>query len=122
MANRLWERLRGARRIELFAALALAALIALLLLKGGSSGSEVEKTELESRVERILSRMEGVGEVSAMITEDEAGGVRGALIVAGELDEVGVYLRLQRAVAALLEVEVDKIEIIGRAGSIGGAL
>ena len=87
MANRLWERLRGARWIELFAALALAALIALLLLKGGSSGGEVEKTELESRVERILSRMEGVGEVSAMITEDEAGGVRGALIVAGELDE-----------------------------------
>ena len=122
MANRLWERLRGARRIELFAALALAALIALLLLKGGSSGGEVEKTELASRVERIPSRMEGVGEVSAMITEDEAGGVRGALIVAGELDEVGVYLRLQRAVAALLEVEVDKIEIIGRAGSIGGAL
>lgn len=122
MANRLWEMLRGARRIELFAALALAALIALLLLKGGGGDAAVEKTALETRVEHILSRMEGVGEVSAMITEDEGGGVRGALIVAGELEDLAVYLRLQRAVAALLEVEVDRIEIIGRAGSIGGTL
>ena len=119
MANRLWERLRGARRIELFAALALSALLALALING-REGQTPQKTELESRVERILSCMEGVGEVSAMITQEEDGTVRGVLIVARELADLGVYLRLQRAVASLLEVEVDRIEIIGDFGSIGG--
>ena len=37
MMKRLLERLRGARGIEWFAALALAALLALMLLPGGDS-------------------------------------------------------------------------------------
>ena len=121
MANGLLEKLRGARRIELFAALALAALLALALIgQGGESGSQ--KTALESRVEGILSRVEGAGKVSAMINQGEDGAVIGALIVADGLEDVGTYLRLQRAVASLLEVEVEKIEIIGRSGMFGGGL
>ena len=60
---------RGASRC--FAALALAALLALALI-GGAAGREGDpaKTELEARVERILSRVEGAGRVSAMITQD----------------------------------------------------
>ena len=122
MANRLWERLRGARRIELFAALALAALLALALIGSGGGDPPLEKTELELRVEGILSTLDGVGEVSAMITQEADGSVRGALIVAKDLEDMGVYLRLQRAVAALLEVEADRIEIIGRSGSFGGTI
>ena len=123
MANGLWEKLRGARRIELFAALALAALLALALI-GGAAGREGDpaKTELEARVERILSRVEGAGRVSAMITQDEDGGAAGAVIVAEGLSDARTYLNLQRAVSALLELESAKIEIIGRDGSFGGAL
>lgn len=113
MVKRLMDRLRGARRIELFAALALAALLALMLIDlGGSDGGE-PRTELESRVERILGRVEGAGRVSAMVTQDGDGAVTGVLIVAEGLADVQTYLRVQRAVSALLNVEAAKIEIIG---------
>lgn len=117
--KRLLERLRGARGIEWFAALALAALLALMLLKpvsgGGASG-----TPLERRVERILRRIEGAGRVSAMITQGEDGAVTGAVIVAEGLSDVKTYLRLQRAVSALLDVDADRIEIIGGSDAFGG--
>ena len=64
------DRLRGARRIEIVAALALAALLALLLLNHGGGGET--GTPLELRVERILQRIEGAGRVSAMITVSAA--------------------------------------------------
>ena len=117
--KRLLERLRGARGIEWFAALALAALLALMLLKPGS-GDGASGTPLEARVERILRRVEGVGRVSAMITQGEDGDVTGAVIVAEGLSDVRTYLRLQRAVSALLDIEADRIEIIGGSGAFGG--
>ena len=122
MAKGLLERLRGARRIELYAALALASLLALMLLNGGIVGQNDPKTALEARVERILGRIEGAGRVSAMITQDEGGVVTGVLIVADRLEDAGVYLRLQRAVTALLNVEASRVEIIGRSGMFGGAV
>ena len=121
MVKRLLEGLRGARRIEWFAALALAALLALMLFNhsgdGGGSG-----TELELRVERILGRVEGAGKVSAMIAQDEDGTVTGAVIVAEGLSDIRTYLRLQRAVSALLDVAQDRIEIIGGSFSPGGGI
>jgi len=120
MANRLCQILRGARRIEWFIALAAAALLALALL-GGKGGDTAGKTELEARMEHILSQLEGVGPVSAMITQESNGSVRGALIVAPELEDLAVCLRVQRAVSALLEVEMDRIEIIGRFSRPEGA-
>ena len=118
MIKRLLDRLRGARRIELFAALALAALLALMMLDIGRSGDSEPRTELESRVERILGRVEGAGRVSVMISQEGDGDVTGVVIVAEGLSDVQTYLRLQRAVSALLNVDVGKIEIIG--GSFGG--
>ena len=113
MIKRLLDRLRGARRIELFATLALAALLALMLMDIGRSGGGEPRTELESRVERILGRVEGAGRVSVMISQEEDGDVTGVVIVAEGLSDVQTYLRLQRAVSALLNVDVGKIEIIG---------
>ena len=105
--------MRGARRIELVAALVLAALLALMLLCGSNGPRKALKTPLETRLERILSRIEGVGRVSAMITEDADGNVAGVLIVADGLEDVSAYLRVQRAVLSLLETEADRVEIIG---------
>ena len=113
------DRLRGARRIELFAALALAALLALMLIDFDRSGDAGEpRTELESRMERVLQRIEGAGRVSTMIAQDDNGAVTGVLVVADGLSDMLTYLRLQRAVSALLDVEADRIEIIG--GCFGG--
>ena len=119
MVKRLLEGFRGARRIEWFAALALAALLALMLLNHGGNGGGAG-TELELRVERILGRVEGVGKVSAMIAQGEDGEVTGAVIVAQGLTDIRTYLCLQRAVSALLELSPDRIEIIGSGFGSGG--
>lgn len=118
MVKRLLDRLRGARRIELFAALALAALLALMLIDLGGGKPGDSGTDLERRVERILGRVEGAGRVSAMIAQDGDGAVTGVVIVAEGLQDAGTYLRLQRAVTALLDVPPERIEIIG--GAFGG--
>ena len=119
MVKRLLDGLRGARRIEWFAALAVAALLAMMLLNISGDGGEAG-TPLELRVERILGRIEGAGRVSAMITQGEDGAVTGAVIVAEGLSDVGTYLRLQRAVAALLDLAPERIEIIGGEAFGGG--
>ena len=115
------DRLRGARRIETVAVLALAALLALMLLGGRDGVRDAQKTTLERRLERILSGIGGTGHVSAMVTEDGDGGVSGVLIVADGLEDVTTYLRVQRAVLALLETEPDRVEIIGKRDCPGGA-
>ena len=117
----LANRLRGARRIELFAAMVLAALLALVLLNGCVGSREAVRTPLEGRLERILSRIEGVGRVSAMITEDGEGGVAGVVIVADGLEDISTCLRVQRAVLSLIDIEADRVEIIGRRWTLGGA-
>ncbi len=119
MGNGWLERLRGARRIEIFIALLLVALLALALTRGGGAPSG-DRTDLERRVERILSRVDGAGSVSAMIAQDGEGVATGAVIVADGLNDVATYLRLQRAACALLELEPSQIEIIGPAAGFGG--
>lgn len=122
MANGLLERLRGARRVELFAALVVASMLALMLVRGSVGSGRAQKTELETRLENILSRIEGAGSVSAMVAQDADGTVTGVLVVADALSDVRAYLRLQSAVRALLEVELDRIEIVGGNDGFGGDL
>lgn len=120
MPNGLWERLRGARRIEALALLALVALLALLLLRMGGGTSTQQKTDVEARLERMLSAIEGAGRVRAMVTQDADGDVTGALIVADGLDDVRTYLSLERAVTTLLQLDAERVTIIGRDGAFGG--
>ncbi len=122
MINGLRDRIRGARRVELFAALALAALLLLILLGQKSPQSEDGRTALEARLERVLSGIDGAGTVRAMVSEDEDGRAMGAVIVAPEAEDVRTYLGLQAAVSKLLALEVERIEIIGRGGRFGGTL
>jgi len=121
MANGFIQNMRGARRIELFAALALAALLALLLMRSGGMDRNEEKTELEMRLERVLARIDGTGDISVMVTQAEDDSVLGVLVIAKGMENVRTYLCVQRAVLALLDVEVSRIEIIGRDGEFGGA-
>ncbi len=70
-----------------------------------------QPTELEARLERVLSAVEGAGEVRAMVAE-EGGAVAGVVIVAAGAEDVGVRLSLMQAARALLGVELDQIEVI----------
>ena len=120
MLNELMQKLRGARRVEILVALVLAAIMGLMLINGRGVDQKPLRTELEMRLERILSRIGDAGSVSAMVTQGEDGTVTGVLIVADRLEDVGTYLRLQRAVLSLIDTEADRVEIIGRHGCVGG--
>lgn len=120
MPNGLWERLRGARRFEVLALLALAALLALVLLRGGGEAPPANKTDIEARLEHILAGIDGAGGVRAMVTEDADGSITGALIVADGLDDVRTYLNIERAVTTLLQIDAARVSIIGRDGTFGG--
>lgn len=119
----LLERLRGARRIEWFAALVLLALLILALTGGGPARPSANvESSLEKRLESILSQIDGVGRASVMISLDEAGRPVSAVIVARGLEDVRPALEIQAAVRTLLGIDAGRIRVIGGQGSfIGGA-
>jgi len=108
--NKLLSTLRGARKLEVFLAVAAAAL--LLLHLGDRYSSTGIETELERRLTKVLSQVENVGSLQVMVTEDESGRPEGVLIVAEGASDISVCLNLQYAVQTLLGVECSRIEII----------
>ena len=106
----LKEKLRGARGQEWLLLLIAACVAALVLTRGGSDAG-AQPTELEARLERVLSAVEGAGEVRAMVSEQN-GEIAGVVIVAAGAEDVGVRLSLMQAARALLDVELDQIEVI----------
>ena len=107
--KQLFATLKAARWLELTIA---AGLICILLVLALSSGSGDAASKEEVRMQRILSRIEGAGRVSVMISEDGSGGCAGVVVVASGAEDVGVMLRLQRAVQALTDLDLDRIEIV----------
>ena len=106
----LREKLRGARGLE-WLILLVAACVALLALTQGGGDAPAQPTELEARLERVLSAVEGAGDVRAMVTQ-QGGEATGVVIVAAGAGEVRVRLALMQAAHALLGVELDQIEVI----------
>ena len=106
----LKEKLRGARGLEWLLLLIAACVAALVLTRGGSDAG-AQPTELEARLERVLSAVAGAGEVRAMVSEQN-GEIAGVVIVAAGAEDVGVRLSLMQAARALLDVELDQIEVI----------
>ncbi len=94
---------------------------------GGTLVSEgVSERETEAQLKRVLSAMEGVGEVEVMITfETEenslfgsssgVGKVSGVVIVADGAGNAVVETRILNAVKALFSIEAHKISIVKRA-------
>ena len=123
MSERIRDRLRGARRLGIYAG--VATICALLLIALGCMPASVpataEKTALEARLEAVLSRIEGVGDATVMITQDDSGNVIGAVVVAGGMSDVRACLSVQSAIRTLLGIDLERIRIIsglseGRAG------
>lgn len=106
--KQLFEALRAARKIEL---LVIAAVLCALLLLYMGDGEGGAANEAEARMERVLSRIEGAGRVSVMISEGAGGEIVGAVVVAGGADDLHVSLELQRAVQTLTGLELEQIEV-----------
>ena len=81
-----------------------------------------EKTRLESRLEELLSNVEGVGEVKVMLSvqektaefygDEEAPQVEGVVIVAEGVGNSVVERNIQQAVMALFQVDAHRIRIM----------
>lgn len=105
-------------------------LILVVLLPTGRSTSqtvvtetEVTEGDMEGQLKRVLSAMEGVGEVEVMITteaaenrlfgaESESSKVSGVVVVAEGAGNASVNARISEAVKALFSVDAHKISIV----------
>ena len=113
----VWTRIR-ARRAWIAAGVVLLALLLLLLMNRAGSGQSAGQSDLERRLERILSEIYAGGRVSAMVAQDDGGAPSGAVIVAAGLEDVRVALELQRAAQTLLGIEADRVSVIGEGVSL----
>lgn len=112
------ETIRGARFIELLLLIVVISALALVALGGGERGS-TDKTDMESRLERLLERIDGVGDVDVMISTDGEGRPLGVAVVADKRLDVRARLEIQSAIQALMDIELQRIRVIGRGGIAG---
>lgn len=108
--KRLGGLLRGARRIEFWITLAAVCALLALAMNPGDSGSG-GGSEVERRMERVLSRIDGAGRVTVMLSGD-AESPTGAVVAASGAGDARVVLELQRSMRALTGLELDRIEVV----------
>lgn len=108
----LREKVHGARRLEWLILLVVLSVVALMFLSNPSeTDTSVQPTELEARLERVLSAVDGAGDVRTMVMEKD-GAVVGVVIVSEGAGNVRVQLSLAQAARALLSIELSQIEVI----------
>ena len=91
----------------------LALLAAMLLIQIGGHDDVADKaTSIENRLQSVLTRVKGAGDVSVLVNEDEDGEVVGVCVLTTNADDVAVVFRLQRAVRTALGIENDRVEIL----------
>ncbi|MBO4384174.1 MAG: hypothetical protein J5854_01980 [Clostridia bacterium] len=140
MIRNALNKLRDNKKLEtiVYAAMILAAVI-IFLLTGGISCEGKDRTseivtpaetqkadtdherELEARLEKILSEIEGAGKVSVMITTERTTGsdgtfyeqtvIKGVIVVAEGADNLKVKAELIDAVKTVLSVEPSIINV-----------
>ena len=107
------------RIIALLLVIALAKGACLLLPQGGTDTAGVASTE-EVRLAQVLSSMAGAGKVEIAVrwAEEAVTAVQqdsktpvGAIVVAQGAEDVGVRLKLIRAVTTLLQLEPGAVEV-----------
>ena len=88
----------------------------LISLPKSSNASSDKQTNLndEERLEYILQRCDGVGDVSVLISEN------GAVIVCDGADNPGVMLAVTNAARAFTGFSSDKIQVLKITFDIGG--
>ena len=115
MFARFTDALRGARKSELLLILALLCAVTLIMYAPRTDSGVV--TGIERRMEHMLKKINGAGDVQVMITQNTSGETTGVLVVAEGASDIKVKLDILNAVKTLLCIDADKIEIIRMRGN-----
>ena len=86
--------------------LLLCALVLLLLPGGGGDGNTGEASEIETRLEYVLSGIDGAGRVRVLCSEE------GAAVVCDAAGSAQVRLAIVEAVSAYTGLGSDKITVL----------
>lgn len=76
------------------------------------SGTSEAATDVEKRLEAVLSGMDGVGDVSVMVTFRGNDEVEGVVVIAEGGENPVVVRNISEVVQALFDVESHKIKVI----------
>lgn len=79
---------------------------------GTTDENDANATEMEKRLESILSQMQGIGEVHVMITYQEETQVEGVVVVAEGGGNAVIVQKITEVVRALFDVDSHKIKVI----------
>lgn len=121
MLERIRDTLRGARHIELIVLIVLIALIGLVFLNRMDVSVDADKTPVESRLEDILSHLDGVKSPAVMVSESSDGDILGVVVIAQGAESIQNRLNIENTIRTLLNIDTTNIEIINRnKGGISG--
>lgn len=113
----IWRRVRQDGGLLVMIALAVGICLLLPQEQENLSGSSSEE---EARLATVLSAMEGVGKVEVVIRWDETSATMaqpgnkapaGVVVVAQGAEDIGVRIKLIRAVSTLLQLQADSVEV-----------
>lgn len=114
MSEKLRDILHGARRIEIFILVIVFSVIGLYLMHSSRDIDMSSDTVIESRLESILSGINGVKRPEVMVTQEENGKFVGVVVVAEGITDISTRINIQNAIKTLLNIEISRIEIIDR--------
>lgn len=115
--NATFKKLKSIKNIQIIVAIFIIA-VALIIYSsvmssrgGKSEATSSVMTSDEQRLSAILSRIEGAGDVEAMITVSDKK-IVGVLIIAEGADSITVRVRLMEAAATALGVDKNIVSVL----------
>ena len=120
MPQNIWNKLLGNKKNQWLILLLVGILLVVIAIptksgteeKGVVDSKEWSTSEMEQRLENILSQMKGIGEVHAMITYKQDNQVEGVVVVAEGGEQGVIVQKITEVVRALFDVDSHKIKVI----------
>ena len=120
MPQNIWNKLLGNKKNQWLILLLVGILLVVIAIptKSGTEEKSVgdlkewSTSETEQRLENILSQMQGIGEVHAMITYKQDNQVEGVVVVAEGGEQGVIVQKITEVVRALFDVDSHKIKVI----------
>lgn len=120
MPQNIWNKLLGNKKNQWLILLLVGILLVVIAIPTKSETEEKSvvdsknwsTSETEQRLENILSQMQGIGEVHAMITYRQDNQVEGVVVVAEGGEQGVIVQKITEVVRALFDVDSHKIKVI----------